>query len=90
MKALREGGEEYLGILKERGKKSHVYRDYQLVGLQLAEILNDLKHKSLYIKLAKTHNQGKLIQIAKTVAEKSGVNNPGAYFMKVLQGEKRK
>jgi len=84
MRRIQEDNQEYLKSLKERGKKSRVYRDYQMTGLELANILRDLKHKALYIKLAKIHDKDKLFQLAKSVVENSLVKNPGAYFMKVL------
>ncbi len=75
---------EYLKLLKERRKEGHLYRDYQLAGLELAEILGDRRHKALYIKLAKEHGVGKLMTLAKSVAERKGVKNRGAYFMRLL------
>lgn len=84
MKRLQENKEQYLDALRERGKKSRVYRDYQMIGLEIAHILRDLKHKALYIKLAKIHDKGKLMHLAKSVAENPQVKNLGAYFMKVL------
>lgn len=75
----------YLEILKERAKTSRVYRKYQLTGLLIAQLLNDEKHKSLYIKLAKTRNQQKLMSIAKDVSERKNIRNKGAYFMRILQ-----
>lgn len=75
---------DYLNKLKERGKTSHVYKKFQDIGLQLAEILHDAAHKALYIKLAKQHDESILLSIAKDVAERKGVANKGAYFMKVL------
>ena len=74
----------YLETLKERAKTSRVYKKYQLTGLLIAQLLNDEKHKSLYIKLAKTRNQQKLMSIAKDVSERKNIRNKGAYFMKVL------
>ena len=79
--------EDYLERLKERGKTSRVYREYQLVGLMVAEVLGDEKHKSLYIKLARKHGSERILQLAKSVAEKKNVVNKGAYFMKVLKGK---
>jgi hypothetical protein len=79
---------DYLDILKERSKKSRVYRKYQMVGLMLAEVLKDEKHRALYIKLAKQHDEDKLMDIARKVAEKTTVANKGAYFMRVLFGKK--
>jgi hypothetical protein len=77
----------YLDKLKTRGKESHVYRKYQLLGLEISQILADEKHKALYIKLAKQYGGDRLMKIAKGVAERRDVKNRGAYFMKVLQSE---
>jgi len=74
----------YLQILKERAKKSRVYKKYQLIGLLIAQLLEDEKHKSLYIKLAKKHNNDDLLRIAKEVAERKKIKNKGGYFMKIL------
>lgn len=76
--------ENYLKLLKERAKKSRVYKKYQFTGLLIAELLNDNKHKSLYIKLVKKHNNEHLLDIAKDVAERKNIKNKGAYFMKIL------
>lgn len=76
---------EYLEILKERARKSRVYRKYQLIGLLISQLLNDDKHKSLYIKLAKIHNQQKLMNLARDIADRKNIKNKGAYFMKMLQ-----
>lgn len=76
---------DYLETLKERAKTSRVYKKYQLIGLLIAQLLNDDKHKSLYIKLAKKHNNDDLLRIAKDVSERKKIENKGAYFMKVLQ-----
>lgn len=76
---------DYLKTLKERAKTSRVYKKYQLTGLLIAQLLNDEKHKSLYIKLAKKHNSDDLLRIAKDVSERKKVKNKGGYFMRVLQ-----
>lgn len=81
--------EKYLDELKRRGKESHVYQKYQLVGLEISQILQDEKHKALYIKLAKEMDGDKLMGIAKDIAERSNVKNKGAYFMSVLAGMKK-
>lgn len=73
-----------MDILRERMKKSRVHVSHQAVGLALAEILGDLKHKSLYMKLAKQYDSEMLICLAKDVAERKNVVNKGAYFMKIL------
>jgi len=80
---------KYLELIKERRKKSRVYKKYQSTGLALAEILSDPEHKSLYIRLAKTQNGDKLLSIAKDVSDREHVRNKGAYFMRLLQESKR-
>lgn len=77
-------GREYLEELKRRARRSHVYKPYQLAGLQVAEILKDPGHKSLYIKLAKEKNPQVLIRLAKEIAEQKNIRNKGAYFMSCL------
>ncbi|MST03945.1 MAG: hypothetical protein EXS49_00020 [Candidatus Pacebacteria bacterium] len=76
--------DKYLTEIKTKSKKSKVYKDYQMTGLLIAEILRDQKYKSLYIKLAKMHNKEKLLGLAKSVAENKNVMNMGAYFMKLV------
>lgn len=77
--------QDYLNTLKERAKKCRVHKKFQLTGLTLAQLLNDEKHKSLFIKLAQKYNEDELINLAKDIAEKQNVENKGAYFMKVWQ-----
>lgn len=76
---------EYFERLKKRAKKSRVFHRYQQVGLEIAEILGDREHKTLYIKLAKQGDPDRLLELAKTVAEKPGIKSRGAYFMKILK-----
>lgn len=80
--------DDYLKKLKERGKTSRVYREHQLTGLLVAEILDDERHKSLYIKLAREHGTQKMLRLAKDVADRKRIKNKGAYFMKMLEIEK--
>lgn len=75
---------DYLEELKKRKKESRVYSEHQLVGLLLAEILEDDEHKSLYIKLAKENNTDELLRLAKSIGERKNVENKGAYFMKLF------
>ena len=76
---------KYLEVLRERSKKSRVYKKYQAAGLALAAILRDPSHKALYIRLAKNYAEEHLVDIAKTVADKKNVRNKGAYFMRLVQ-----
>ncbi|MDE2019340.1 MAG: hypothetical protein KGJ13_03260 [Patescibacteria group bacterium] len=77
--------EKYAEKLAKRSEESKVYRKFQLIGLEIADILKDRKHKALYIKLAKEGDSEKLLQAAKAVAERKEVKNKGAYFMSVIQ-----
>ena len=78
---------DYLEELKKRKKESRVYSEHQLVGLLVAEVLEDEEHKSLYIKLDKEHDPYKLLKLAKSVAERKNVENKGAYFMKLFYSD---
>ena len=79
-------GKEYLETLRSRAKKSHIYRPYQLLGLEIARILCDEKHKSLYMKLAKEGSGSELLGLAKDVADRVNVRKRGAYFMRIVKG----
>lgn len=74
---------KYWEKLKERAANSRVTTPHQLVGLELAQLLNDEKHKSLYIKLAKQYDQQALLAAAKKISENDNVINKGAYFMRI-------
>lgn len=87
MKRLSEQKQNYEKILAERGKTSHAYRKYQLIGLEVADILEDRAHKALYIKLAKERGSEQIIALAKTVAQNKKVRNKGAYFMRLLYSD---
>lgn len=65
-------------------------RKFQLDGLEIAQILGDEKHKSLYIKLAREMNPDELRRLAKEVAENPRVKNKGAYFMTRLADLRKK
>lgn len=78
----------YLQELRRRSEESHAYKSYQLTGLEIANILEDWEHKSLYIRLAKDRGESRMMQLAKEVAEKKNVENKGAYFMMVIKSEK--
>ena len=78
----------YLKAITDRSKVSRAYRSYQFVGLEIAMILDDTAHKSLYIKLAKDNDPDRLLALAKSVKEKRHVTNRGAYFMRLLKEER--
>ena len=58
----------------------YVSREFQTFGIHLSEELNDYKHKSLYMKLAKTVHRS-LLEKALTFACDSKATNKGALFM---------
>lgn len=57
-----------------------VSREFQTFGLHLADKLDDYKHKSLYIKLAKTVHRS-ILEKALSFAVDSTAKNKGALFM---------
>lgn len=66
----------------------YISREFQSYGVYLSEELDDPKHKSLYIKLAKeTHRS--ILEKALTFAVDSGARNKGALFMWKLQQLKK-
>ena len=67
----------------------YVSREYQSYGLFLAQKLNDDKHKSLYIKLAKTVPRYLLEQAYQFVSD-SKAKNMGALFMWKLKELRKK
>ena len=81
---------DYLNDLAKRGKESKAYSAHQLAGLQLADILGDRAHTALYISIAKRNpDHHSLMILAKDIAGKPSVQNKGAYFMRLLHGEKK-
>ena len=76
--------------IEKRAAESKVYKKYQLLGLEIAKILEDQKHKTLYIKFAKEKDADSLLRLAKEISEKLGVKNKGAYFMSVVHSNEKK
>lgn len=58
----------------------YISRDFQQYGIYLAEELDDYKHRSLYIKLAKTTHRS-VLEKALTFVSDSNAQNKGALFM---------
>lgn len=58
----------------------YISREFQSYGCYLAEELNDYKHKSLYIKLAKTVPRA-LLEKALSYVKDADVKRKGALFM---------
>lgn len=80
----------YLETLAKRRKDTRAYYKHQALGAELGELLRDTAHTALYIKLAMQFDETRLRTLAKATAEKRDVKNKGAYFMRVLYGDKEK
>lgn len=84
-------------INKYRGEDTDKYisREFQKYGYELAESLGDMKHKSLYIKLAKETPRGLLEAAKRYVADADNARSKGSLFMwrlgqlKKIQEEKK-
>lgn len=66
----------------------YISREFQSFGIYLAEELDDYKHKSLYIKLAKTVHRS-ILEKALSFAVDSKARNKGALFMWKLKELKK-
>ncbi len=72
--------------------KGYITQEFQDYGYRLAAELDDLKHKSLYIKLAKNENRA-LLETARSFVIDSQAKSRGALFMwklKQLKSENKK
>ena len=67
----------------------YVSREFQTFGLHLADSLDDYKHRSLYIKLAKTVHRS-VLEEALSFAVDSNAINKGALFMWKLKEIKKR
>ena len=63
----------------ERDK--YVSREFQQYGYELAQELNDMKHKALYIKLAKETPRGLLESARSFVKDADNARSKGRLFM---------
>jgi uncharacterized circularly permuted ATP-grasp superfamily protein len=70
-------------------KDKYISREFQDYGYRLAKELNDLEHKSLYIKLAKELPRKLLQQARNFVKDATNVKNPAKLFMWKLTQLKR-
>ena len=72
-------------------KKKYISHEFQDYGYRLAQQLGDLKHKALYIKLAKELPRQLLEEARNFVKDASEVRNPGKLFMwKLTELRKKK
>ncbi len=62
-------------------RAKNISQEFQLFGVYLADSLEDQKHYSLYIKLAKTYDRHILEEALSFVKGASSVKNKGKLFM---------
>ena len=74
---------------EEKEKNKYVSREFQDYGYRLAMELGDEKHKSLYMRLAKTVDRAILEQVRRFVID-SNADNRGALFMWKLKELRKK
>ncbi len=82
-----------LGDILERfeiAEDKYISREFQKYGYDLAVELDDLKHKALYIKLAKTVPRGRLETARNFVKDAGSARNKAALFMWKLGKLKRR
>jgi hypothetical protein len=82
-KGRRDGFQSIKNILADFSwdEKKYVSREFQDYGYRLAEELDDLKHKALYIKLAKELPRALLEAARNFVKDATNVRNKGKLFM---------
>ena len=69
-------------------KDKYISREFQSFGVHIAEELNDMKHKSLYIKMAKTIHRS-ILEKALSFCVDSSARSKGALFMWKVQQLKK-
>ncbi len=78
-KGMQPVGDLLKGFDWEEDK--YISREFQKYGYDLAKELNDLKHKALYIKLAKETPRQLLEQVRNFVKDAGKVRSRGRLFM---------
>ena len=64
-------------------KDKYISREFQSFGIYLAEELGDYKHRSLYIKLAKTINRSLIEKALSFVSDSNARNKIGLFLWKL-------
>lgn len=88
---MRDGFKSIKQILADfdANKDKYIYREFQDYGYRLAEELNDLKHKALYIKFAKELPRPILEEARNFVKDATNVRNRARLFMWKLNSLKK-
>ncbi len=75
-----------LGKIEKVKRPKNISTEFQLYGVYLGEQLEDTKHYSLYIKLAKTYSRGLLDEaLTYTRAYKNPKSKPKLFMWKLKQ-----
>lgn len=72
---------DVLSKYKNDDTDKYISVEFQKYGYELAKELGDLKHKSLYIKLAKTESRGILESARSFIKDAQNVKNRPALFL---------
>lgn len=70
-------------------KDKYISREFQSFGVHLSEELDDPKHKSLYIKMAKTVHRSILEKALSFVSDSNARNKAALFMWKVAQLRKQ-
>lgn len=91
MKGKRDGFKSIKKILKnyDLDRKKYISQEFQDYGYRLAVALDDLEHKSLYIKLAKEEDRRLLEEVKNFVKSAYEVKSKARLFMWKLAALKR-
>ena len=89
----KKGGFQSIGSLFDNfqleDKGGYISREFQDYGYRLAAELDDLDHKSLYIKMAKQENRA-VLEAARTFVVDSNARSKGKLFMWKVKELKKK
>ncbi len=92
----KKGFSEIGSLLKKytlKDKGGHITKEFQDFGYRMAVVLNDMSHKSLYIRMAKTIERGILERALSFVKDADSAKSKARLFMwkiKQLREEKAK
>ncbi len=66
-------------------KDKYISRDFQALGIHLAEEMDDYKNRGMWIKLAKTNHRAILEQALSFVSDSKADNKIGLFLWKLKQ-----
>lgn len=71
-------------------KDKYISREFQSFGIYLAEELGDYKHRSMYIKMAKTYPRSLLEKALSFVSDSNARNKIGLFLWKLKNLREKK